>query len=338
MKGTGIKLTIFTLFTMIITVGLATVIGNFSLISSTYEVHAVFDDATGVLRGDLVKIAGVNVGRVTAFEVDEGRATLTMELNSDVQVPENAIVEIKYRNLLGQRVVNILEPQGPPTNEMLADGDTIPASQTRPALDLDVVFNNLRPLIQSTNPEDINVVARTVLDIFKGKEGGLGAILGNLGDITKEFAGGDGRLVRLVGDLKDLTDVLNDQSGNIRTGLERFVELMQSLDEITPNIEDAVVQLDKLSTKFHGVLRENRSNLREDLEDLATVLQLVDQNLGPLDRATKNLKELMLATARSQSYGRWWNLYVVNLCPETGFVSPELGGECALVDPTDVVP
>ena len=333
MKSTGIKLTIFTIFTMIITVGLATVIGNFSLISSTYEVHAVFDDATGVLRGDLVKIAGVNVGRVTAFEVDEGRATVTMELNSDVEVPDNAIVEIKYRNLLGQRVVNILEPQGPESNELLADGDTIPASQTRPALDLDVVFNNLRPLIQSTNPEDINVVARTVLDVFEGKEGDLGAILGNLGDITKEFAGGDGRLVRLVGDLKDLTDVLNNQSGNIRTGLERFVELMQSLDEITPNIEDAVVQLDELSTKFHGVLRENRSNLRQDLEDLATVLNLVDQNLGPLDRATAHLKDVMLATARSQSYGRWWNLYVVNLCPETGFINEGLGGECALVEP-----
>jgi phospholipid/cholesterol/gamma-HCH transport system substrate-binding protein len=112
---------------------------------------------------------------------------------------------------LGQRVVNILEPQGPPTNELLADGDTIPAAQTRPALDLDLLFNNLRPLIQSTNPEDINVVARTVLRVFEGKEGDLGAILGNLGDITKEFSGGDGRLVRLVGNLRDLTDVLNNQ-------------------------------------------------------------------------------------------------------------------------------
>lgn len=337
MRATGIKLTIFTIFTIIVTVGLSTVIGNYSLISDTYEVKAEFDDATGLLRGDLVKIAGVNVGRVTAFEVEGGRATVTLELNSDVRVPDNAIVEIKYRNLLGQRVVNILKPQGVESTNLLADGETVPASQTRPALDLDVVFNNLRPLIQSTNPEDINVVARTVLKIFKGKEGDLGAILGNLGDVTKEFAGGDGRLVRLVGNLRDLTDVLNNQSGDIRQGLENFVELMESLDEITPNIEQAVVQLDTLSRKFHGVLRENRTNLREDLKDLATLLGLVNQNLGPLDRATANLKEVLLATARSQSYGRWWNLYVVNLCPETGFVAGPLGGKCTpLVDGEDL--
>ena len=335
MRATGIKLTIFTIFTLIVTIGLSTVIGNFSLISDTYQVKAQFDDATGILNGDLVKIAGVNVGRVTAFEVEDGRATVTLELNSDVQVPQNAIVEIKYRNLLGQRVVNILEPQGLPSNEMLADGDTVPASQTRPALDLDVVFNNLRPLIQSTNPEDINVVARTVLKIFKGTEGDLGAILGNLGDVTKEFAGGDGRLVRLVGDLRDLTDVLNNQSGNIEQGLENFVELMESLDEITPNLEQAVVQLDELSGRFHGVLQRNRVNLREDLKDLATLLTLVNQNLGPLDRATANLKEVLLATSRSQSYGRWWNLYVVNLCPEAGFFDEGLGGTCTPLIPED---
>jgi phospholipid/cholesterol/gamma-HCH transport system substrate-binding protein len=333
MKSSGIKLTIFTIFTAIVTVALSTVIGNFSLIADTYQVNAEFDDATGVLNGDLVKIAGVDVGRVVGFEVEGGRATVTLQLNSDVQVPENAIIEIKYRNLLGQRVINIEEPQGAESNEMLADGDTVPASQTRPALDLDILFNNLRPLIQSTNPEDINVVARTVLKIFEGKEGELGEILGNLGDVTKEFAGGDGRLVRLVGNLRDLTDVLNNQSGNVRKGLENFVELMESLDEITPNIEQAVVQLDTLSRKFQGVLEENREVLRQDLDDLATLLGLVNQNLGPLDRATANLKEVLLATARSQSYGRWWNLYVVNLCPEGGFVDPALGGNCTpLVD------
>lgn len=331
MRSTGIKLTIFTIFTAIITVALATVIGNFSLFADTYEVKAVFDDATGVLNGDKVKIAGVDVGRVTGFEVEKGRATLTLLINSGVQVPENAIVEIKYRNLLGQRVVNILKPQGVESNEMLADGDVVPAAQTRPALDLDVVFNNLRPLIQSTNPDDINTVARTVLRIFEGKEGELGQILGNLGAVTKELSSGDGRLVRLVGSLRDLTDVLNNQSGDIRNGLERFVELMQALEEVTPNLEQAVVQLDNLSTKFTGVLRENRVNLREDLADLATVLGLVKDNLGPLDRATKNLKHVLLSTARSQSYGRWWNLYVVNLCPETQAFTGTGVSECLLL-------
>jgi ABC-type transporter Mla subunit MlaD len=140
-----------------------------------------------------------------------------------------------------------------------------------------------------------------------------------------------------VGSLRDLTDVLNNQSGNIRQGLEKFVELMQALEEVTPNLEQAVVQLDNLSTKFHGVLRENRVNLREDLADLATVLGLVRDNLGPLDRATKNLKHVLLSTARSQSHGRWWSLYVVNLCPEVDAFTGTGVSDC-LVLPTDDLP
>ena len=40
-----------------------------------------------------------------------------------------------------------------------------------------------------TNPEDINTVARAVLEVFKGKEGDLEAILGNLGELTEDAGG-----------------------------------------------------------------------------------------------------------------------------------------------------
>lgn len=143
MKGISVKLAIFTLFTVVITFGLASIIGNISFFSETYEVKAVFNDATGVLRGDLVKIAGVNVGKVTSFEVEDGEATVAMVINSKYTLPENVRVVIKYRNLLGQRVINLERPDLPATAS-LEDGDTIPVTQTTPALDLSVVFNNLR--------------------------------------------------------------------------------------------------------------------------------------------------------------------------------------------------
>jgi ABC-type transporter Mla subunit MlaD len=85
---------------------------------------------------------------------------------------------------------------------------------------------------------------------------------------------------------------------------------------VTPTIEDVVDQLDTASTKFGGVLARNHSNLDQELADLATLLDIVNENLGPLDRIAKNLKEVLLGTARTQGYGKWWNLYIVNLCIE----------------------
>lgn len=315
MRATGSKLTIFTIFTIIVTFWLASVIGNLSLFADTYSVKAVFTDATGILVGDLIKIAGVDVGKVTGFEVKEGEAHVTLQIDGDVELPENVLVDMKFRNLLGQRVVHLVRPDEP-SEEVLENGDTIAVDQTDPALDITVVFNNLRPLIQSTNPEDINTVARAVLDVFQGREGDLAGVLGNLSELAETLAGRDDRLARLIVDLNSLTRVLNRESGSIRQGFNRFTEVMESLAEVTPEIEDVVVQLDTASKKFGGVLARNHANLDQELDDLATLLDIVNQNLGPLDRIAKNLKELLLGTARTQGYGKWWNLYIINLCIE----------------------
>jgi phospholipid/cholesterol/gamma-HCH transport system substrate-binding protein len=317
MRNTGIKLGVFTVFTVFITFYLASIIGNLSPFKDVYSVNAVFSDATGILNGDPVKIAGVTVGKVNGFEVERGRAIVSFEVEGDVELPENVIADIKYRNLLGQRTINLVRPEEP-SAEALAEGGTIPVENTKPALDLALVFNNLRPLIQSTNPEDINTVARAVLKIFKGREDDFAAMLGNVGAITSTLAERDQRLARLIGNLNELTKVLNGQKSNIRVSLDRFTELMESLADVTPTIEAVVDQLDEASGRFGGIVARNRANLDQELADLNVLLTIVDENLGPLDKISKNLKEVLLATARSQSYGKWWTLYVVNLCPELG--------------------
>lgn len=315
MRHPGLKLTTFTIFTIIVTFWLASIIGKLSPFDDTYQIDAVFADATGILNGDPVKIAGVDVGKVTAFEVDSGRAVVTMEIDSDVELPENVEAEVRFRNLLGQRTINLLEPEDK-ASATLADGDTIPLENTSPPLDLAAVFNNLRPLIQSTKPEDINTVARAVLEVFKGREGDLARILRNVAGLSETLAGRDHRLARLVTDARKLTDVLNGQSDNLRLSLDRFSTFLESVSDMTPEIERVVVQLEQASSRFGGLLARQRSNIGQDLKDLNTLLGIVNDNLGPLDKITKNLKEIVLATARSQSYGKWWNLYVVNYCAE----------------------
>jgi phospholipid/cholesterol/gamma-HCH transport system substrate-binding protein len=318
MRNTGLKLTAFTLFTILVTFWLASIIGNLQLFNDTYALSAEFSDATGILNGDPVKIGGVTVGKVTHFEVDGGIATLDMEINGEVDyLPENTVAEVKYRNLLGQRVINLVEPEEP-SSTVLAEGDTIPVENTIPALDLSTVFENLRPLIQTTNPEEINTVARAVLKVFKGREGDFAGILGNLGDISDTLTARDQRLGRLISNLNGVTKLLNRQSGDIRVSLGRFSELMNSLADATPTIRSVVHRLNDFSTQFGGILARNRANLDQEIGDLSIILDIVGDNLRPLDTVAKNLKEVLLATARTQSWGEWWTLYVVNLCPETG--------------------
>ena len=105
MRSTGLKLGAFTVFTIIVTFWLASVIGKLSPFDSSYEITARFTDATGVLNGDTVKIAGVEIGKVVDFEVSEGEAVVRMEIQGHLDLPTNSNAEIKFLNLLGQRVM-----------------------------------------------------------------------------------------------------------------------------------------------------------------------------------------------------------------------------------------
>src|SRR5207249_4399428 len=100
---TVVKVLAFVLASAVFTIGLAMKIGNLQLFSHTYGLSAVFSDASGVFKGDEVKLAGVDVGRVTGTEIENGKAVVHFDVDKDVKLTTDSIVAIRWRNVLGLR-------------------------------------------------------------------------------------------------------------------------------------------------------------------------------------------------------------------------------------------
>src|SRR5262245_30017495 len=91
----AVKLLIFILVTTIATGFLVVTIGNLSFASSK-EYKAVFSDATGVVKGDDIRVAGVKVGNVENVEVtDRTRALVTFKVDATQQVSDSTIATIR---------------------------------------------------------------------------------------------------------------------------------------------------------------------------------------------------------------------------------------------------
>ena len=152
-----IKLIVFIVVTVLATGMLAATIGNIRL-GGTTPYRALFTDATGLMKGDDVRIAGVRVGEVDSVAVTEsgGRslAEVTFTVDADRPVAVSTKAQIRYRNLVGQRYVALSEGAG--SGRRLTENGTIPLRQTQPALDLTVLFNGFKPLFAALNPEDVN--------------------------------------------------------------------------------------------------------------------------------------------------------------------------------------
>lgn len=75
--------------------------------SRGYEVIGVFSNCGGVRAESLVRIAGVQVGRVKSITLDGDQARVTMVVNDDVRIPADSIASIKTQGLIGEKFIEL---------------------------------------------------------------------------------------------------------------------------------------------------------------------------------------------------------------------------------------
>lgn len=310
MRASLIKLTIFGAVTMFATMILYYTIGNIRPGTDYTTYKAAFTDVTGLLPGDDVRVAGVQVGRITSSKVVDGHAVVSFQLESDVRVTTAATARVRYKNLLGQRYVAlVLSSSGTP----LAKGATIPLGQTQPALDLTAMFNGFKPLFKALSPADVNKLAAEVVATLQGEGGTVDALLASTSSLTNTLATRDAAIRRVITNLSAVMSTVaerDDTLGELIKELQRFTTgLAGDRDAIGGSIES----IDRLAAATAALLQDARPALDRDLRHLNTVLATVDAKKGVVDEAVKRLPDALAALTRGQSYGSWLNLYVCTL-------------------------
>jgi virulence factor Mce-like protein len=115
--------------------------------ANPFELRAVVRDAQNLKSGAPVRIAGVDVGKVTgvdAAEEGQAAATVTMELQDDaLPVHEDAQLDVRSRILLEGNFFVDLKP-GSPSADHFESGDTIPITRTTASVTLPEIISVLK--------------------------------------------------------------------------------------------------------------------------------------------------------------------------------------------------
>ena len=104
---------------------LSTQMGEFSVFSleRNYRVVAEFDSVTGLKVGAGIEIAGVNIGKVSSITLGEdGLARVTMLINREIKITNDAIASIRTQGLIGDKYIKITQGAD---EEILQDGKVI---------------------------------------------------------------------------------------------------------------------------------------------------------------------------------------------------------------------
>lgn len=302
------KLVIFMIITTLATGVLVMTIGNVSF-GGTHEYQAEFVDATGVVKGDDVRVAGVKVGTVKGVEIyDRTRALVTFSVEDDVAVTGATNAAIRYRNLVGQRYLTLTQEIGDSTR--LEDGDTIPVGQTSPALDLTVLFNGFKPLFQALSPSDLNKLSYEIVQVFQGEGGTLEGLLGHTASVTQTLADRDEVINALIDNLNEVLDHIGDRDDQLSELIKTFRTFLGGLKDDRKAILSSLDQISELSVQTAGLVKGIRAPFVEDIKQLRRFAGNLDKNKGEIDRALQVLPIKLQKVGRTAIYGSWFNFYL----------------------------
>jgi virulence factor Mce-like protein len=137
-----------------------------------FEIQGAFQTANNVKKNSLVRIAGVNVGKVTDVRFlhkGQPQAVIVMRIDKKgLPIHKDATMMIRPRIFLEGNFFVDIKP-GSPSSPVLGDGDMVPANQTSTPVQLDQILTSL----QSDTRQDLQLLLREFSKGFDG-QGGAG--------------------------------------------------------------------------------------------------------------------------------------------------------------------
>jgi phospholipid/cholesterol/gamma-HCH transport system substrate-binding protein len=276
--------------------------------SGGYTVKARFQNASQLVKGNLVQVSGQSVGKVKTIDLTpDGQAEITMSIDDDhapLRRGTRAIVRQASLSGIASRYVDLtLPPQSAPR---IPDGGVIGQDATTSAVDLDQVFNTFDP----DTRKDLQAVLKGSAKQYAGKgqamnEGllylnpSLSASSKLFNELNRDtpllerFVVASSKLVTDVADRRDdlaglvdhlattttaigseqaaLADAIGQLPPTMRRANTTFLNLRAALDDLDPLVEDSKPVAKKLRP-FMAELRPLARDARPTFRDLSDIL------------------------------------------------------------------
>ncbi|GGU23040.1 MCE family protein [Streptomyces lavendofoliae] len=309
LAGPLLKSLAFVVVTVLATTVLAFSVANKG-VGDTVTYKARFTDATGLVEGDSVRIAGVKVGQVESIRVADRRvAEVAFAVRRGRALPASATASIKYLNMVGQRYVDLDRDTGP-VGRSLPAGAVIPLERTTPALDLTQLFNGFQPLFQGLSPDEVNSLAGSIVRVLQGEGGTVDSLLEHVGSLTTTVAAKDKVIGEVIKNLNTVLKTVNDREARFNDLVVTLQRLVSGFAGDREPLGEAITAMGSLTTVTAGLLEDGRAPLKADIRQLGRLSGQLARSTDRIEEFLRTTPAKMQAVGRLASYGSWLNLYL----------------------------
>lgn len=240
---------------------------------------------TGELRpGDPVRVAGLDIGQVTAAALEGDHVLVSFRINRDVRLGRDTTAMIKMATLLGGRYLE-LDPAG--AGEL--PGHRIVLAHTSVPWDLATVIQKGTPPLEQLDPVRLQRALRAVADSLRGEGPKVSAALDGLSRLSAVVVARRDQLAHLITSADTVTQLVNQRGGQIYALLGQSDQLLRELLRRREVIRGLLTDLASLTGQLRQALAENQSEIRPLLDNATQLTAVLRQQDDDVDRALELL-------------------------------------------------
>jgi phospholipid/cholesterol/gamma-HCH transport system substrate-binding protein len=231
-----------------------------------------FADVLDLVPKSTVKVNDVSVGTVSDVKLKGYTAEVTLKIRNDVELPDNALAEIRQTSLLGEKFVSLKAPDSGASDNLLASGDDIPLDRAGRNPEIEEVLGALSLLLNGGGVAQLQTITRELNLALEGREGAAKSVLQQVSSFMGQLDENKAAIVTAIEKLNQLALSVRKEQPTIDAALTELPSALDSIDRQRGDLVKMLKALDQLSEVGVKVISQSKQATIDSLELLNPVL------------------------------------------------------------------
>lgn len=237
-----------------------------------YTIAAQMPDVNNIQPNSRVRVADVTVGHVSKIELQGQHALVSMSLNRDVSLPENATVKIGTTTIFGSQHIELAPPDDEPARGRLRQGSLIPLSHAGAFPTPEQTLASLSLVLNGGGIGQLGDITEALSTGFRGREDDVRSLIDQSEKFVATLNDQSADIISATENLNDLVGKFAAQQPVLDRAITTIPNALQVLNNQRNNLVEAADQLGKFSALTTDTVNQSKENLVKELHQVGPVL------------------------------------------------------------------
>ncbi|MGV0660896.1 virulence factor Mce family protein, partial [Mycolicibacterium pulveris] len=294
---------------LVLVIGVGQSFASVPMLFASPTYYAYFSDTGGLIEGDKVRIAGVDVGEVRSLDIEGDKVKIGYSLGG-TQIGTDSRAAIRTDTILGRRNIEI-EPRG--SDPLRANGALPLGQTTTPYQIYDAFFDVTKAASEwdtETVKRSLNVLSETVDQTYPH----LSAALDGVARFSETIGKRDDDVKKLLANANKIAGVLGNRSEQVNQLLVNAQTLLGAINERSYAVGALLERVSAFSDQLKGFIDDN-PNLNRVLEQLRVVSDVLRERQYDLMDTLTTIASFVASLGEAVASGPYFKVMLVNLLP-----------------------